>query len=54
MDFTGMVATCNLESFGLSLGTDFPLVLESYTNTQVRDITPVYLRMCIIERHEVR
>lgn len=45
MAFTGMVATCNLEYFGLSLCTDFPLVLESYTNTQVRDVTPVYLNI---------
>lgn len=43
MALTGMVAICNLESFGFSLCTDFPLVLESCTNIQVRDVTPVYL-----------
>lgn len=45
MTFTGMVATCNLESFGLSVCTDFPLVLESYTNAQVSDVTPIYLNI---------
>lgn len=45
MAFTGMVATCNLESFGLSVCTDFPLVLESYTNTHVCDVTPIYLNI---------
>lgn len=45
MTFTEMLATCTLESLGLSQYTDFFHVLGRYPNTQVRDRTPVHLNI---------
>lgn len=44
MTFTKMLATCNLESLGLSILIVFH-VLGSYTNTQVRNRTAVHLNI---------